>query len=77
MMSRTGKNNAYVQAQMTNPNGKVSWSGLTSEERAEYIDKYSSLIRYIADRLAARLPGHVSKDDLLSAGIVGLIDAYY
>ena len=54
---------------------RLTWSKLTKEERAEYIEKYSPLIRYIADRLAVRLPSHISKDDLISSGILGLIDA--
>jgi RNA polymerase sigma factor for flagellar operon FliA len=37
--------------------------------------KYAPLIRYIAARLAARLPSHISQEDLFSSGIIGLIDA--
>ena len=37
--------------------------------------QYAPLIRYIASRLALRLPAHISQDDLISSGIVGLIDA--
>ncbi|MEW5723328.1 MAG: FliA/WhiG family RNA polymerase sigma factor [Thermodesulfobacteriota bacterium] len=51
------------------------WLGLSPEERSRYIEKYSPLIKYLADRLASRLPAHIAKDDLISAGILGLIDA--
>ena len=54
---------------------KASWRGLTMEEKTSYVEQYSPLIRYLADRLAARLPDHIVKDDLVSAGVLGLIDA--
>jgi RNA polymerase sigma factor for flagellar operon FliA len=37
--------------------------------------QYAPLIRYIAARLALRLPSHISQEDLISSGIIGLIDA--
>ena len=37
--------------------------------------QYAPLIRYIAARLALRLPSHISQEDLFSSGIIGLIDA--
>jgi len=33
-------------------------------------------VRYLARRIHERLPQHVELDDLISAGIVGLIDAF-
>src|ERR1700733_3375267 len=33
------------------------------------------LVQHIAGRLVAKLPSHVAKEDLISAGVVGLIDA--
>lgn len=74
-MFASRKNSRYEQAKATSAPAKASWSRLTPEERAEYIEKYAPLIRYIADRLAARLPSHISRDDLISSGILGLIDA--
>ena len=43
--------------------------------RDEMILKYTPLIKYIAHRLAMRLPPHVSVEDLMSAGVIGLMDA--
>lgn len=43
--------------------------------RDELILTYTPLIKYIASRLASRLPPQVAVDDLISCGIVGLIDA--
>ena len=37
--------------------------------------QYAPLIKYIASRLAIRLPPHISLEDLISSGIIGLIDA--
>lgn len=55
--------------------GRVAWSGLTMEEKSQYVEQYSPLIKYLADRLAARLPDHINKEDLMSSGVLGLIDA--
>ncbi|MDR2339761.1 MAG: FliA/WhiG family RNA polymerase sigma factor [Deltaproteobacteria bacterium] len=54
---------------------RAGWKGLSMEERTEYVEKYAPLIKYLADRLAARLPDHIIKDDLMSSGVLGLIDA--
>ncbi len=43
--------------------------------REELILKYAPKIKYIAQRLAWRLPPHVELEDLISAGALGLIDA--
>ncbi|MDR2612349.1 MAG: FliA/WhiG family RNA polymerase sigma factor, partial [Deltaproteobacteria bacterium] len=53
----------------------AGWKGLSMEERTGYVEKYAPLIKYLADRLAARLPEHVAKEDLVSSGVLGLIDA--
>jgi len=50
-------------------------SFLTSEENRQLILQYAPLVRYIAGRLAMRLPSHISMDDLISAGVMGLINA--
>jgi len=43
--------------------------------REEMILKYAPLIKYIAHRLAMRLPSHISVKDLMSAGVIGLMHA--
>jgi RNA polymerase sigma factor for flagellar operon FliA len=48
---------------------------LSADKRNELILTYTPLIKYIAARLASRLPAQVSLDDLISCGIIGLIDA--
>jgi RNA polymerase sigma factor for flagellar operon FliA len=39
------------------------------------IQEYAPLIKYIAQRLAYRLPASVCLEDLISAGVLGLMDA--
>src|SRR2546425_12315580 len=39
------------------------------------IQEYAPLIKYIAQRLACRLPASVCLEDLISAGVIGLMDA--
>ncbi len=50
-------------------------AGEALAERDRLIHNYAPLVKTIAGRLGARLPSHVSQDDLLSAGIMGLLDA--
>ena len=44
-----------------------------SQERL--VLQYTPLIKYIATRMALRLPPHISLDDLVSSGTIGLLDA--
>jgi len=43
--------------------------------RNRLMEHYLPLVRYTADRVFAKLPSEVDVDDLISAGIFGLIDA--
>ncbi|MEM3112628.1 MAG: FliA/WhiG family RNA polymerase sigma factor [Candidatus Anstonellales archaeon] len=43
--------------------------------RDKMIQTYAPMIKFIAHRLAMRLPPHISIEDLMSAGMIGLIDA--
>ena len=49
----------------------------TNDERLRniLIERYLPLVRYIAERLLAKLPQNIDIDDLTSAGIFGLMDA--
>jgi RNA polymerase sigma factor for flagellar operon FliA len=46
-----------------------------SSLREQIVEKYTPLIKYIAHRLAMRLPPHISADDLFGVGAIGLLDA--
>jgi RNA polymerase sigma factor FliA len=48
---------------------------LSPDEREKLILQYAPLVKTIAGRLGMRLPQHVGQDDLVSAGIMGLLDA--
>jgi RNA polymerase sigma factor for flagellar operon FliA len=43
--------------------------------RNQIIMDYAPLIKYIAQKIAARLPSNIDIDDLFSAGVIGLMDA--
>ncbi len=46
-----------------------------STEREQFIEANVDLVRYVALRIAPRLPGSVELDDLVHDGILGLLDA--
>jgi RNA polymerase sigma factor for flagellar operon FliA len=43
--------------------------------REEFILKYAPLIKYIAKRIASRLPLRLDTQDLINSGVLGLMDA--
>ena len=45
------------------------------KQREALILQYAPLVKTLAERMAIRLPAHISEDELTSAGIVGLMDA--
>ncbi|GMT42858.1 MAG: RNA polymerase sigma factor [bacterium] len=44
-------------------------------EADRLIEEYTHLIKFVAYRIAVRLPPHIELDELISAGVMGLIDA--
>lgn len=48
---------------------------LSVDERNALVESHLPQVRFIADRLAAKLPPSVEREDLIGAGILGLIDA--
>ncbi|MDO4637068.1 MAG: RNA polymerase sigma factor FliA [Lautropia sp.] len=44
-------------------------------DRDSVIERYGKMVRYIAVKLAARLPASIELDDLIQAGMIGLVDA--
>ncbi len=43
--------------------------------RDRLVLEYAPLIKYIAQKIAARLPANIELDDLISSGVIGLMDA--
>ena len=63
---------AQVNRESTPEYGAVK---LDPKCQEQMVLQYAPLIKYIASRLALRLPSHISMEDLISSGIIGLIDA--
>jgi RNA polymerase sigma factor for flagellar operon FliA len=55
---------------------KFKWPDTMNDgERSGLIVEYAPLVKLLANRLAMRVPPSVCLDDLISAGIMGLLDA--
>jgi len=50
--------------------------GAAGADRDRMLMEHLPTVRYLARRIHERLPQHVELDDLISAGVVGLIDAF-
>jgi RNA polymerase sigma factor FliA len=50
-------------------------SKMTAHQKDKLILEYSPLIKFIAQKIAIRLPSNIELDDLISAGVIGLMDA--
>lgn len=69
---------AYSAARQLKKYSQGDLAGITAKDPAErerLISEYASLVKRIAARLGSRLPSHINQKDLLSAGIMGLLDA--
>jgi RNA polymerase sigma factor for flagellar operon FliA len=49
---------------------------MSPADRDQLLLEHLPTVRYLARRIHERLPQHVELDDLISAGVVGLIDAF-
>lgn len=58
------------------PSVRAAQSDTAGIERERMLVEHLPTVRYIARRIHERLPQHVEIDDLVSAGVVGLIDAF-
>lgn len=54
-------------------NGKEGKTVIPTRE--ELILEYVPLVKFIARRMAVRLPSHIDVNDLVNAGVIGLMDA--
>lgn len=74
-----GKTNPHATARYARksvqPGGHKRSGAGDEAERDALIVKYAPLVKFLASRMAMRLPPSVSVDDLISAGIMGLLDA--
>jgi len=56
-------------------NSRIGRETMDKKFREELILEYAPLVKKIVDRIAIRLPPNISKDELASGGIMGLVDA--
>lgn len=54
---------------------KTQREAISREQKNELIKEYSRLIKFVAQKIAVRLPSNIDIDDLISAGSIGLMDA--
>ena len=48
---------------------------ITQQEKDKLVVEYAPLIKFIAQKIAVRLPSNIELDDLISSGVIGLMDA--
>ncbi len=48
---------------------------ICTENTDQIVQEFSPMIKYVANRIALRLPPHIEVDDLISVGAIGLMDA--
>ncbi|MBI3543584.1 MAG: FliA/WhiG family RNA polymerase sigma factor [Deltaproteobacteria bacterium] len=78
----TATNAAKLASATVTANAKLAKTAETAKEsrpplgtRDQIITEYAPLIKYIAQKIAARLPANIELDDLISSGVIGLMDA--
>jgi RNA polymerase sigma factor for flagellar operon FliA len=62
------------EAEQASPD--VSFNPMDPSEREQILIDHLPVVRYIARRIHEHLPAHVEMDDLVSAGMIGLADAF-
>ena len=48
---------------------------INAKVKNEIVIEYAPLIKYIAQKISSRLPANIELDDLISCGVIGLMDA--
>ena len=71
MVSLEGAPDARQEEEMSDAAAEIS-----APDRDRLLLEHLPTVRYLARRIHERLPQHVELDDLISAGVVGLIDAF-
>ena len=66
---------SYSTSKIYQKSQKPAAARFAEDEREKLIVTHLSKVKYIADRIAAKLPPSVEKDDLYGAGVLGLLDA--
>ncbi len=74
--AKPSRGHAIAAAKLVSSPKPVATAALEGPERDRLLLEHLPSVRYIAHRIHERLPQHVELDDLISAGVVGLIDAF-
>jgi RNA polymerase sigma factor for flagellar operon FliA len=77
MVAHTDVNISQVWRDYAEQREVVKESEVATGLRTQFVEQYLSVVKYNAERIWARLPDGVDLDDLISAGIFGLMDAIY
>lgn len=54
---------------------KDSQKKVVAKDKDKLVVEYTPLIKFIAQKIAVRLPANIEIDDLISSGVIGLMDA--
>jgi RNA polymerase sigma factor for flagellar operon FliA len=57
------------------PDAPVTYTARGTLDRSAAVERYAPMVRRIATQMIARLPANVELDDLIQAGMIGLMDA--
>jgi len=79
-MSNNGREKMANNSNSNNMNSllkkyKEEPTKLTAHQKDKLILEYAPLIKFIAQKIAVRLPSNIELDDLISSGVIGLMDA--
>jgi RNA polymerase sigma factor for flagellar operon FliA len=77
-IAKTGAKTSSGKGRKPSSTGKAVYNEAAKgglEERNNMIVEYLPLVKFIANRIASRLPNHIEVADLINSGIIGLIDA--
>ncbi|HUB30301.1 MAG TPA: FliA/WhiG family RNA polymerase sigma factor [Terracidiphilus sp.] len=74
-MRRTNTQRSLSQPLVGYPPGGSQAQGLNDEQEKVLLE-HLPIVRFLARRIHERLPQHVDLEDLVSAGVVGLMDAF-
>jgi len=56
-------------------NGPAAYAAVQRLDQADLVERYAALVKRIAYHLVSRLPPSVQVDDLIQAGMIGLLEA--
>ena len=72
---RSGTSQRMVAAGVGYPPVAAACSALSAEQERVLLD-HLPMVRFLARRIHERLPQHVEIEDMISAGVLGLLDAF-